>query len=330
MQSGGVRRTSFALMRSLEEIGGCVEVDARIKSNPLDAAAPRHSKLLTARMVAADTRREILGDPSARVVHSLYFDHAMLASKRPVALTVYDMIHERFGFGSWILPAMKRVLVGRADVVIAISQTTANDAQQYFPGVKKVEVIPLAVPDEFVNTPRDPAANRQFVLHVGQRRRHKNFSILLDAYRISPALRALPLVCVGGSEMTPEEQGAIVLATGRPADHRMRVSDAELMRLYDNALVAVVPSLWEGFGLPVIEAMVRRTPVACSDAGSLAEAADGHAALFDPVSAEDCAAAILRSTTLNDEALESAQAYASMFTWRRYAAAHMALYSAME
>ena len=150
---------------------------------------------------------------------------------------------------------------------------------------------------------------------------------MLDAYRSSPELRALPLILVGGPELTSGERADIKVATGRPAEQHRGVDDQTLREFYDRALVTVIPSRWEGFGLPVLEAMARNCPVACSDTPSLAETAGDHARLFDAGSAEECAAAILAAADLPEPERGAARTYALGFTWQAAARKHAELYA---
>lgn len=325
--TGGVRRASYDLLGALRAQCVNVEVAPWVDAHPFRFGTPAPPRSRRAALQAQAISDQLRPSRRTPITHSLYYDPAALTTPGLLVATAYDMIHERFDYGSSALRHAKRNVLGRADVVIAISSATAADVRQYLPRVREVVPIHLGIPSSFLSTAPATGAGRDALLYVGYRLRHKNFGLVLDAYRCSPALRALPLVLVGGPELTPSERDEITAATGRPAEQHRGVDDDALRDFYDRALVTVIPSRWEGFGLPVLEAMARRCPVACSNTASLAETAGGHARLFDAGSAEECADAILAAAATDDSALDSARAYAVTFTWEAAARAHAELYA---
>jgi glycosyltransferase involved in cell wall biosynthesis len=104
------------------------------------------------------------------------------------------------------------------------------------------------------------------------------------------------------------------------------VPDRHLPGLYAGAAAVCLPSLYEGFGFPVVEAMACGAPVLTSDRGSLAEVAAGHAVTADPASVEALAAGLERAVELPAAARAAAQAHARGFTWERCAQGHLAAY----
>jgi glycosyltransferase involved in cell wall biosynthesis len=165
---------------------------------------------------------------------------------------------------------------------------------------------------------------RQVVLSLSAKRAHKNLLALIGALaRVAPPDRPV-LVLPGYPTAYELELRARVQALGLEADVRFPawVSDEELEGLWSIASASVFPSLYEGFGLPVLEAMARGVPVACSDASSLPEVAGDAALLFDPRDETAIAAALVR--LLNDRELverlrERGLARSLEFTWQRTA-----------
>jgi alpha-1,3-rhamnosyl/mannosyltransferase len=143
-----------------------------------------------------------------------------------------------------------------------------------------------------------------YLLAVGDVRVKKNLGVA----RAAAARLGLPLVEVG---------------VGGGLGY---VDDARLDALMRGAAVLVHPSLYEGFGLVVLEAMARGTPVACADATALPETAGGAAELFDPRSAASAADAIARALDRRAELAERGRARAAEFTWERTAALTLAVY----
>jgi glycosyltransferase involved in cell wall biosynthesis len=217
--------------------------------------------------------------------------------------------------------------------VIADSQSTREDLIELL-GVstERVDVVPLGLGTVCRSTPlpeRDLRARlelgeRSVVLSLSAKRPHKNLLALIGALaRIEPADR--PVLVLPGYPTTHElELRARADALGIEEDVRFPawVSSEELEGLWSIARAFVFPSLYEGFGLPVLEAMARGVPVACSNASSLPEVAGDAALLFDPHDEAAIASAISR--LLGDESLRArlqalGSAQAQRFTWERTA-----------
>lgn len=253
-----------------------------------------------------------------------------------VVLTVHDMIHELFAGvpDRERVCALKRRSVERADRIVAVSAHTAADLQRLLAvPAEKITVIHHGCP----LTGREPdnealALPERFVLYVGARTGYKNFAGLLEA--IAPLMAidpGLTLVCAGAGAFTPAERelAARLGIAGRlvqtPAD------DASLATQYRGATLFVCPSRYEGFGLPLLEAMTLGCPSAASGVSSLPEVGGEAAAYFDPASPEDMGAVIGRLLADPDERERLADAglkRARLFSWDASAEAHAALYCA--
>jgi glycosyltransferase involved in cell wall biosynthesis len=230
-----------------------------------------------------------------------------------------------------------RVLVGqavrRSHRVIAVSQSTATDLEERLRTPrKKIDVIPNGVLPPPGGPPPDVAAvraryelgDRDVLLAASAKRPHKNLPRLLEAVAaIAPERR--PLLVLPGypteHEAELREQAARL---GIDGDVRFLgwLSADELEGLYAASAAFVMPSLYEGFGLPVLEAMARGVPVACADRSSLPEVAGDAALLFDPENVPEMTAAIekLLQDRGTAERLRSAgPAQAAKFSWRRSA-----------
>lgn len=224
--------------------------------------------------------------------------------------------------------------------VIADSQSTRDDlVERLRVPAAKIDVVPLGLGQPAAAEPT-PAAElrerlalgeRPLVLSLSARRRHKNLRGLLDAIALIPAERRPVLVLPGYP--TPHEQQlrAHADALGIAGDVRFVgwTSGADVEGLFALARAFVFPSFYEGFGLPVLEAMARGVPVACSDRASLPEVAGDAALLFDPDDVAAIAAALER--LLGDPA-EAARlraagtARAAQFTWGKAADLTLATY----
>jgi glycosyltransferase involved in cell wall biosynthesis len=230
----------------------------------------------------------------------------------------------------------------RSDRVIADSQSTRDDLVELVGvGPEQIDVVPLGL-GALPRWPPLPEAQtrahfglgaRPVLLSVSAKRPHKNLLALIGALaRIPPADR--PVLVIPGYPTTHEgELRTRASALGVQEDVRLPgwVSGAELEGLWAITRAFVFPSLYEGFGLPVLEAMARGVPVACSNAASLPEVAGDAALLFDPCDERAMADALRR--VLDDSSLREmlrarGLARAARFTWERTAAATLSSYQA--
>lgn len=216
--------------------------------------------------------------------------------------------------------------IENADKVIAISASTKQDIIDWT-GVspEKVEVIyqscdpifyqPQSVDQIKVNL-QGLNLPSEFFLSVGTVERRKNLEVVLKAYHQLPAAQRIPLVVVGGGKAYKEQMKQLA-AELKLEFHiiwmESKLTTAQLQALYQSAAGLIYPSLYEGFGLPVVEAMLSRTPVITSNVSSLPEAAGEHSLLIDPKSSEELSDAIQQLTTdstLRQEISDQGLAYA--------------------
>jgi glycosyltransferase involved in cell wall biosynthesis len=253
----------------------------------------------------------------AELLHSLAFV-SPLAWRGPTVVTIYDLSFlrypERFNAANRLyLTAMTGRSARQARRVVAISQSTKDDVVRLL-GVPadRVDVVRPSLESRF----QPPAAAavaafraqrglpERFILFTGTLEPRKNLGTLLEAYAASvPPVGDLPLVIAGGKGWFYRTIFETVQRLG--LEKRVLfpgfVSSAELPLWYGAADLFVYPSVYEGFGLPVLEALACGTPVVCSNTSSLPEAAGDAALLVDPADPAALAAGISR--LLTDESL---------------------------
>jgi glycosyltransferase involved in cell wall biosynthesis len=275
-----------------------------------------------------------------------------LASTAPLrgpfarVVTIHDLIYARFPEAhaglrdkgmSLLVPAAAR----HSDRVIADSQSTRDDLVALLGlDARRIDVVPLGLGAvrraqplaERETRARFELGERAVVLSLSAKRPHKNLRTLLDALARLDACDRPVLVLPGYATAHENELQAHAQALGVHDDVRFPswISAEELEGLWELTCAFVFPSLYEGFGLPVLEAMARGVPVACSNASSLPEVAGDAALLFDPGSTAEITQALRR--VLFDQATRTRLAAlgrerARQFTWEHAASLTLDSYS---
>ncbi len=280
----------------------------------------------------------LLKDKKATLYHSPYY----LMPYRPnvpTILTVYDFIAlyypEHFSARARLLFRFAHGLaVKSADILISISNATQQDLIRFYNPQKPLSVTPLAAAPHF--RPVDSAPVRakfdlpeNYLLYFGSNKPHKNIVALIEAVAQLPDA---PLLVIAGAWL-PEhpEPKMIVERLNLQEQVRFlgRIETDDLAGLYSGATLFVFPSLYEGFGLPVIEAMACGTAVACSDSSSLPEVGGEAAAYFDAKSADSIAHTLDHLLTHPAELTQRAQLglqQAAQFSWQQTAAQTLNIY----
>lgn len=213
--------------------------------------------------------------------------------KKPFVLTVYDMIHEimpqYFINDPYKVVENKSSLIRKASKIIAVSNNTKKDILKFFPDINpdKVEVIyhgsSIKInPKVHVDLPS------KYILFVGARANYKNFDFLLKS--TAPLLKKdsdLVLLAAGGGAFNEEEVNTIKALGIEQQVIQRRFEEEELGHFYSKALAFVFPSLYEGFGIPVLESMACGCPIILSTHGSFPEVAGDAGIYFDSSSEKD-------------------------------------------
>ncbi|MDD5597556.1 MAG: glycosyltransferase family 1 protein [Victivallaceae bacterium] len=266
--------------------------------------------------------------------------------RKPFVITIVDMIPELFPelysvsglypkhiTRNWING--KEELVRNSAAIIAISEKTRNDLVEIYginPG--KVEVI-------YLGNSLSPATGTspglklpaEYLLFVGGRSGYKNFNRFLNAAaEIMREDRELHMVCIGGGKFSPDEDARIKSHSLAERVKQYNVTDAELYHVYRNARAFVFPSLYEGFGIPIVEAFVAQCPVILSRASCFPEIAGGAAVYFDPED-ENSISGSIRQVIYDPGLRKSMQAggleRSKKFAWLETARKTIAVYDAV-
>jgi glycosyltransferase involved in cell wall biosynthesis len=271
------------------------------------------------------------------------FGGAFLPSSVPRVVTLHDLTPLLFPkFHPWQRVAGFRVLLRRAlarahHIIVDASQTKQDLLQRGLATDRDVSVIPLGVSEAFTPAPDDGALARydlptRYILNVGVLEPRKNHVGLLRAVqRLHAQGEPISVVIVGRDGWRWQDPLAQPdLAGLRPWVRILRhVPEVDLVALYRRAIVFAYPSLYEGFGLPILEAMACGIPVVASNRSSVPEVAGGAAILVDPTDTAALAAgllAVLRDADLRQRLVQAGLQRARGFSWKRTAGETVQVY----
>lgn len=277
-----------------------------------------------------------------QIFHSTYYSTVNRAGVCKV-VTVPDVILELFADefpNKWTRMGVeiKRKALANADAIVTISEVSKQDIMKIYPFIPetRIKVIPLGVTQTLPGSEADfsqlatryrlPVESGSYYLFVGLRGGYKNFDLLARLAILPDAKEAL-FVCVGGEDSGAERRSLESCGVGNRFAFIRDIDDGELRSLYRHARALIFPSLYEGFGLPLLEAMANDCPVLCSDIAVFREVAADAAVYFDPCDPHSLAAAM---TTLdcseNQELLCRGRRNCGRFSWDESARAIAELY----
>jgi glycosyltransferase involved in cell wall biosynthesis len=277
----------------------------------------------------------------AQLLHSPHYVLPLLCRKRSV-VTIHDCIHLLFPqylpnraayqYARWMMGSA----ISRSDLVLTVSEASRRDILRFYPKADpdRLQVIPNAIDDAILDAPGEEEMERvqeryqvrgRFVLYAGNIKPHKNLERLVGAFGLlkqRPGHEDVKLLIIGDEVNRYGSLRRSVEAAGVRQDVRFFgfVPTKTLSALYRLASVFAFPSLYEGFGLPPLEAMACGTPVVTSRISSLPEVVGDAALLVDPYSTEDIAHGLER--VLGDEGLRGelstrGRARVKQFSWER-------------
>jgi glycosyltransferase involved in cell wall biosynthesis len=245
----------------------------------------------------------------------------------PTVITVWDMIHELFPAldPSGRVAQQKQRAVEAADAILCISENTKRDLlARHRVDEKKVLVTYLGTDlDATLVEGDEHTPSRPYFLYVGARAGYKNFDGLLSAFAQAATLVSDIALCAVGSQFSREETKRIAELglTGR-VEAYSKVSDRQLAALYGHSIALVYPSLYEGFGIPPLEAMHCRTPVVASNRASIPEVVGDAGILFDPDRAKeltDILVSLARDPASREALIQRGYERARQFSWDKTA-----------
>jgi glycosyltransferase involved in cell wall biosynthesis len=277
------------------------------------------------KIVSKSYLRKQLFDLFHPTYYDIYFLHYL--KNKPFVLTVHDMIHEKFKgmfFKEDKTIQYKKLLIEKATKIIAVSENTKNDLinilnvkkekiEVVYHGyslLPKVEKIKIVIPEDYM-------------LFVGYRGGYKNFDALVESVaELLKKNRNLFIICVGGGNFNSFENSKLVDMNIKKQVLQFNADDDTLAYLYKNAIALIFPSLYEGFGMPILEAFSCGCPVICSNSSSFPEVAGDAAKYFNPydkVSIKCVIEKVVNSVDLRKRMIEKGKKRLENFSWKQTA-----------
>lgn len=269
-QNGGISVYFRELISHLQKVG--VPTTLTIDGTPLQNIPVPSGTLQIIQRIGRklERYRPALDPAGSTIFHSTYYRRPARRNQASV-VTVHDFTYERFikGPRCWVHRNQKHAAIRAAQAIICVSEATRDDLLE-FVGVRPeqtVHVIPHGV-SEVYRPLDDIECSSRDLLFVGERRGYKNFRLLLEALALLPEHR---VQCVGGGPLRPEEFEGISETVKSRVTHLGFVTDEELNGHYNRSAALVYPSAYEGFGIPVLEAMRAGCPVVAIDCKAVKE-----------------------------------------------------------
>jgi glycosyltransferase involved in cell wall biosynthesis len=263
------------------------------------------------------------------IFHPTYYDNYYNCNliNKPIVVTFHDMIHEKFGHEFNNLSYDKKIIKNKlklqkiASKIITVSENTKKDLIEiYGTPSDKISVIHLgnSLKLNYIDANDSPHISKPYVLFVGTRTGYKNFKFLLySIYEILLSENIL-CICAGGGSFSIDEISLINSLNLKHHVYQIPINDKILKNLYRNSLAFIFPSLYEGFGITVLEAFGCSCPCILSEDGSLKEVAGEAAIYFNPrdnFSLKEALVKLMSDTSKRNQLIKKGLQQLNLYSW---------------
>lgn len=337
-ENGGVSRYCFELISHLDELGLKIKV---LMSPNNNVYSRKINPKLVVNLVDQSNKglkskiSEIMTEYESGIYHATYFNSNFMKIAKTLNLKTFVTVHDLIGdiFPTKIKWFQRRnreqeITTKLSDYVIAVSENTKKDTVHYYNiDSEKIHVIHLGVSEMKSSNNEDPGLRSPFVIHVGKRDDYKNFTFTINAISHCEKLSQLNVVAFGGGNFTIDEMKQIESLGIASRVQHINGDDSILAMLYKSATALVYPSLYEGFGIPPLEAMRFNCPVIVSNRASLPEVCGKEVCYIDPTSEKSLQNALLKIlSSENGYSRELAFQHSMTFSWKKTAKDTHSLY----
>ncbi|OHE09013.1 MAG: hypothetical protein A2513_03280 [Sulfurimonas sp. RIFOXYD12_FULL_33_39] len=264
--------------------------------------------------------------PSKSLFHSSYY-RVSLQKDIVNITTVYDFTYEYFrkGLAKYVHVKQKAFAIKKSDAIICMSENTKKDLMKFYPQIQKskIKVIyngvgcefkKLQNKEEYLNAEFEILKDKNYILYIGDRRSsYKNFNIAVEVLK---ELKEYSFV-VAGAQKFNKQENEIMESIKERVHYFDKIDAKKLNILYNNAFCLLYPSSYEGFGIPVVEAMKSGCPVVGTNISSIPEVAGNSGLLVDDIKTESFIKEIekLKNSTFRDELISKGFKQAEKFNW---------------
>ena len=280
-----------------------------------------------------------IGKGNFDIYHPTYYNPDLIkyAKNKPLVATYHDMINEKFSGvykelqSDKSIISQKKRLIEKANGIIAVSENTKKDLIEIY-GISPSKIKVIYLGNSFsANTDSSlPLVKNPYLLFVGNRGLYKNFIPLLTA--IAPLLISndISLVCAGGKIFDSTEQDHMESLSLTNKVQQVAINDVSLANLYSNAISFIFPSLYEGFGIPILEAFSCNCPCVLSNRGSLPEVAGDAAIFFEPDdlhSMFEAVKKVIEDQSLRNKMVQRGKERLKRYSWSKHVQDTIQLYN---
>lgn len=263
--------------------------------------------------------------PSKSIFHSSYY-RVSLQKDIVNITTVHDFTYEYFrsGLAKYIHIWQKGFAIKKSDGIICVSENTKKDLMKFYPMIdeSRIKVINNGVSDEFVKleNPKEQLTDefqilkdKKYVLYIGDRSSYKNFDVAVEVLK---KLYDYSFVVVGGQEFSVSENENMKDIKNR-VYHFRGIGGVKLNTLYNNAFCLLYPSSYEGFGIPILEAMKSGCPVVSTNISSIPEVAGDAGLLVDEIKVDNFMSGIMKleDSEFRSELINKGLEQSKIFSW---------------